>query len=400
VRPLGALLLLTLACSSPAAQPTPRPTAPPPTRAAPQATPTPDPGATALAIVPLKIDESALPPPEPTSIGFTSGRATPTPFATPEPAWKYLTITFGIENRSDRPRLVGIAGSDPTATNLSGAVLTSRDGTRYKALRSITSFGLRTATARSLTTYPVLLRLPPSFRVAAESAGSLSVVAPVRSQIVYKVPSALTDYGTLSIPPLGSLGPKTGEDDVTRQLRPLIGGFQLLELGGQASAIHSVAFPFESTPNSIQATGTPVTVAGKGSVSLVSLEAADPADYEVRNRGWKLITLSLQYAAQDSQSARGFSEAGWLFGEDGVVYTGDAPTIGDFGRSVGAPDPGALLLWDGRSVGTDQVSAGQLREPRRATFLVPRELSTAVLVLSGDVEATFSVTGIPSPLKP
>jgi hypothetical protein len=108
----------------------------------------------------------------------------------------------------------------------------------------------------------------------------------------------------LSIPPLGSLGPKTGEDDVTRQLRPLIGGFQLLELGGQASAIHSVAFPFESTPNSIQATGTPVTVAGKGSVSLVSLEAADPADYEVRNRGWKLITLSLQYAAQDSQSAR------------------------------------------------------------------------------------------------
>jgi hypothetical protein len=58
------------------------------------------------------------------------------------------------------------------------------------------------------------------------------------------------------------------------------------------------------------------------------------------------------------------------------------------------------MLWDGRSVGTDQVSAGQLREPRRATFLVPRELSTAVLVLSGDVEATFNVTGIPSPLKP
>jgi hypothetical protein len=136
---------------------------------------------------------------------------------------------------------------------------------------------------------------------------------------------------------------------------------------------------------------------GTGSVSLVSVEAADPADYEVRNRGWKQLTLTLQYGSADSQTARGFNVAGWLFGDDGVVYTGDAPTIGDFGRSLGPPQQAALMLWDGRSAGIDQVSAGQLREPRRATFLVPRELTNAILTLSGDIDAIYSLTAIPAP---
>ncbi|MBV8717043.1 MAG: hypothetical protein JOZ65_18435, partial [Chloroflexi bacterium] len=134
-----ALLLALAACSAP--RPAPPST---PAQAAPTATASPAAAASAFALVPLRIEESPLPPAEPTPPGYTSGRATATPFATPEAAWKYVTITLAVENRSAEPRLVGIAGSDPTTTNLAQAVLTARDGTRYKPVRSDSSLGMRT----------------------------------------------------------------------------------------------------------------------------------------------------------------------------------------------------------------------------------------------------------------
>ncbi|HTD80186.1 MAG TPA: hypothetical protein VK898_21300, partial [Chloroflexota bacterium] len=248
---LAAIVLLGVSCAAPAPPAAPKPTAPP------AATPTPDPAASALKIVPLRLEESALPPPEPTPQGFAAGRPTPTPEATPEPAWKYLTITFAVENTSDVARLVGIAGTDTTATNLAGAVLTTRDGQRYKPLRSTSTFGLRTATAHSLTTYPVLLRLPAGFRAAAESSGSVSIVTPEPNHLSFKIPASLREYGTLTIPPLASLGPRTGNDDVTRGLRPLIGGFQPLDLSGSATAVQPVSFPMAATPVQALAVGMP-----------------------------------------------------------------------------------------------------------------------------------------------
>jgi hypothetical protein len=360
-------------------------------------TPTPDPAASALRIIPLRVEESPLPPPEPTPQGFAVGRPTPTPEATPEPAWKYLTITFAVENASDVPRLVGIAGADTTSTNLAGAVLTTPDGQRYKPVRSATSFGLRTATARSLTSYPVLLRLPPGFRAAAESSGSVSVVTPEQNRLTFKVPASLTDYGTLSIPPPSSLGPKTGDDDVTRALRPLIGGFGPLDLAGVAPGTQPVVFPVASAPPQALAVGTPGSVAGKLTATLLGMDAADPPDYQIRNRGWKQVTLGVQYRNDDQQQARDVNVAAWLFGEDGVAYTGDAPTIGDFGRSLTPPEPGALLMWDGRSAGADHVPPGQTQEPRRIVFVMPREVRSGVLALTGDLEAMYRLTDIPSP---
>src|SRR5262252_9244730 len=209
------LMLALMACSAPAA---PRPTSAPPTRRAPAATATPDAAASALSVVPLKVVESVLPPAEPTPPGFSAGRPTPTPVATPEAAWKYVTVAFAVENRSDTPWLVGIAGSEPSTTNLASAVLAARDGTRYKPIRSSTTLGLRTATSHALTNYPVLLRIPPGFRVTGESAGSLSVVAPQPNSVTFKVPSSSKDYGTLSIPTLADLGVKSGDDDVSRRI--------------------------------------------------------------------------------------------------------------------------------------------------------------------------------------
>jgi hypothetical protein len=391
---LPLILLLAVSCAAPAPPPPPT-TRPQPTRPAPTSTPTPNAATTALAIVPLRIDEATVPPADPTPVGFTSGRATPTPAATAEAAWKYLTITFAVENRSDQPHLLGIGGSDSTETNLAGAILTTRDGSRYKPVRSTTSFGLRTATAHSLTTYPVLLRLPSHFRVASESAGTVSVVAPDLSTVTFKVPATVSAYAMLTIPPMGNLGPRSGEDDVTRALRPLIGGFQPLDLTDATIGPRAVTFPSEGA--SAEPMGTPVSIAGKLSVNLVKVDSTDPADYEIRNRGWKQVTLSLQYRNDDPQQTRAFNVAAWLFGEDGTVYTGDAPTIGDLGRSLTAPDVSTLWLWDGRLAGTDPVPAGQSSEPRRATFLVPRELRNGMLVLTGDVDATYKVSDIPVP---
>jgi hypothetical protein len=400
VRALLPLLLFAFvtACSGPA-RPAAKPTAPPPTRAAPRPTATPDPAAAAFGMVVTRIDESPLPPVEPTPVGFTSGRATATPFATPEAAWKYVTITFAIENRSDAPHLVGIAGDDSTTTNLSGAVLTARDGTRYKPIHSTTSFGMRSATSHALTTYPVLLPLPPGMRAAGESAGSLSVVAPSPSTLTFKVPADSSDYGTLSIPRMTNLGPKT-DDDVTRLLRPLIGGFQPLDLGGMGVGAQQVAYPTVSQPApQLPSIGTPLSIPGSATVTLTGVDVADPQDFEVRNRGWKQVTLSLQYH-NDGQDARPFNVVAWLFGEDGIVYTGDAPSIGGFGSALTAPPASALLLWDGRFVGTDQTPAGQALEPRRAVFLVPRNLHNGVLVLAGDVSGMFSVANITTPAQP
>jgi hypothetical protein len=392
--PLSVILLALLSCTAPATPAAPKSTAVPPTRAP---TPTPDPAASALRIIPLRVEESTLPPPEPTPRGFAAGRPAPTPEATPEPAWKYLTITFAVENASDVPRLVGIAGADIASTNLAGAALTTRDGQRYKPLRSATSFGLRTATARSLTSYPVLLRLPPGFRAAAESSGSVSVVTPEQNRLTFKVPATLTDYGTLTVPPLTSLGPRSGDDDVTREMRPLIGGFAPLDLAGVAIGPQQVVFPAMAVPSPALGIGTPVSVAGKVTATLLGMDASDPPDYQIRNHGWKQLTLGLQYRNDDQQQARDFTVAAWLFGEDGVAYTGDAPTIGDFGRSLTPPEPGALLMWDGRSAGADHVPAGQTQEPRRIVFSMPREVRNGILVLTGDVEAMYRLADIPSP---
>ena len=394
---LAAIVLLGVACAAPAPQAAPKPTAPSAPR---PTTPTPDPAASALKIVPLRLEESALPPPEPTPQGFAAGRPTPTPEATPEPAWKYLTITFAVENTSDVARLVGIAGTDTTATNLAGAVLTTRDGQRYKPLRSTSTFGLRTATAHSLATYPVLLRLPAGFRAAAESSGSVSIVTPEPNHLSFKIPASLREYGTLTIPPLASLGPRTGDDDVTRGLRPLIGGFQPLDLSGSATAVPPVSFPMAGTPVQALPIGTPVSIPGKVTATLLGVDASDPPDYQIRNRGWKQVSLGLQYRNDDPQQAHDFNVAAWLFGDDGVAYTGDAPTVGDFGRSLTAPEPSALLMWDGRSAGADHVAAGQTQEPRRLVFVMPREVRNGILVLSGDFEAMYRLVDIPSPPQP
>jgi hypothetical protein len=384
------LVLLLMACSAPGA---PRPTSPPATRRAAAATATPNPAASALSVVPLRIDESPLPPAEPTSPGFTAGRPSPTPFATPEAAWKYVTITFAVENRSEAPWLVGIAGSEPSTTNLAAAVLTTRDGTRYKAMRSSTTLGLRSATSHALTNYPVLLRIPPGYEITGESAGSLSVVAPGPNSVTFKVPATLTDYGTLSIPALSDLGGKSGDDDVTRRIRPLIGGLASVDLA--SASPQSPTFPTRNPPPA--GVGAAVSDPGRATVTLVSVDAADPQDFELRNRGWKQVTLGVQYRNDDSQQPHTFNVAAWLFGDDGVVYTGDAPSIADFGRSLTPPEPSAIPLWDGRSAGTDQTPPGQALEPRRATFVVPKTLRSAVLVLAGDADAQFNVTNIPIP---
>jgi hypothetical protein len=343
--------------------------------------------------VPLRIDEAPLPPAEPTPPGFAAGRPTATPYTTPEAAWKYLTLTFAVENRSTSARLVGITGSDPSATNLAQAVLTTRDGTRYKPVRSATSLGLRNATSHALVTYPVLLRLPPGFRATGESAGSLSVVAPAPTALTFKVPSGLSDYGTLSVPAPTSLSSKGAEDDVTRGLRGLIAGFGPLDLGD----VHPqpVAFPLSSVPADARSVGASAS-GPAATVTLGGVEAADPQDFEIRNRGWKQLTLTLQYR-NDAAQARAVDVSAWLFGDDGVVYTGDAPSIGDFGRLLTAPQPAAMLLWDGRSAGSAEAPPGQSPEPRRVVFLVPKALQNAMLVLSGDVEATFSLPNLPSP---
>jgi hypothetical protein len=389
---MGLLLMVMTACSGPARPPTP--TAP--ARAAPAPTATPDPAMSALALLPLQIEEAPLPPAEPTAPGFTAGRATATPYATAEAAWKYVTITLAVENRSSEPRLVGLTGSDPSSTNLAQATLATRDGTRYKPIRSNSSLGLRTATSHGLVTYPVLIRLPAGFRVAAESAGSLSVVAPDPLSLTFRVPASLTDYGTLAIPPPTSLSSKSSEDDVTRGLRSLLGGFAPLDLAG--GAVSSVAFPVAAPPTDAFAVGASTSSSASHlTATLLGVEAADPVDFEIRNRGWKQLTVSLRYHNDDAQQARAFNVAAWLFGADGVVYTGDAPTIGDFGRALTPPAASAILLWDGRSAGGDLTPPSQALEPRRATFVVPRSLRTAMLVLSGDIDATFSLTELPSP---
>ena len=386
-----ALLLALAACSAP--RPAPPST---PAQAAPTATASPAAAASAFALVPLRIEESPLPPAEPTPPGYTSGRATATPFATPEAAWKYVTITLAVENRSAEPRLVGIAGSDPTTTNLAQAVLTARDGTRYKPVRSDSSLGMRTATSHALVTYPVLLRLPPGFRAVAESAGSLSVVVPDALSLTFKVPSGLAqaDYAVLTVPPPSSLSSKSAEDDVTRAMRGVFGGFAPLDLAG--GAVRNVVFPVDRPPVGALPQGG--SAIGRGlTATLLGLEAADPDDFEIRNRGWKQLTFTLSYRNDDAQQPHAFNVAAWLFGEDGVAYTGDAPTVGDFGRALVAPDPTAILLWDGRSAGTDLTPPAQALEPRRITFFVPRALRSGMLVLAGDIDATFSLSELPSP---
>jgi hypothetical protein len=350
----------------------------------------------------MRIDEATIPPAEPTPEGFPVGRATPTPAATAEAAWKYITLTFGIENRSDALRLVGIAGNEPSATNLTGAFLTSRDGSaRYRAFRSYSSFGLRTATSKTLTNYPVLLRLPPGFRATAESFGSLSMFAPQRSSLTFRVPAGLTDYGSLTIPTLTNLGPKSADDEVAKRIRPMIGAFQPLDLAGLQPGEQPVAmFPSATPPVQPLSVGAVVTVPGKLSVALTSADVSNPADYQARNRGWKQVTLVLSYRNEDAQQAHTFDVAAWLFGDNGVVYTGDVPAIGDFGRATVPPEPSTILIWDGRPAGADQVKPGQQQEPRRIVFLVPRDLKAGILVLGGEIEAQYRIEALGQPTDP
>jgi hypothetical protein len=397
-RPTFILALLLLAACSPPAPPAPSTPTPAP-RPAQTATPRPDPAAV-LAVVVLNLEEAGIPPAEPTMIGLAVGRPTPTPAATPETSWKYVTVTFAVENRSDTARLVGIAGGDPGSTNLANATLTARDGTRYKAFRSYSNFGLRTASARSLTAYPVLLRLPAGFRAAAESFGSTSTSPPRRNSITFKVPATLADYGTLTIPALTTIGGRGADDEVAKRLRPLIGSFQPLNLSGVRPGEQQVAFPSAAPPAAVLAVGAPVSVPGKFTVTLAGTEVSSPADFQARNRGWKQVAVALHYRNDDPSQARGFTVSAWLFGEDGVVYSGDVPALGDFSRVLVPPEANIMSAWDGRSAGADAVPAGQEQEPRRTIFLVPRELQGGILALAGEVDALYRIEGLPQPTRP
>jgi hypothetical protein len=385
-----AVFVLLAACAAPRA---PASGASAPARAAATPTATPNPATMALDVVVVRLEEAPLPPPGPTAETFAR-RETPTPYATVEPAWKYISIEFAVENHSDTARLVSIAGADPTATNLASAMLMAGDGKRYKAFASYSSLGQRTAN-NAQTSYPVLLRLPPGFRALAESFGTQSILAPSHNRLTFKVPATLTDYGTLTIPQLTSLGPKNGDDAVSSRLRPLLGGFAPLDL--RAAAAQSLVFPLDASIAQMQPVGAPVSSPGKVTVTLTAVDASNPADYQSVNRGWKQVSLALRYRNDDAVQAHVFNVSAWLFGSDGVVYTGDVPAIGDFGRALTPPEPGALLGWDGRSTGTDEVPAGQTQDARRAVFQVPRDMQDAVLVLGGDVEAMYNVTGIPTP---
>jgi hypothetical protein len=384
-------MLLLAACSSPVPQVVPAPSA---ARAVNSPTPRPE---AALTAVILRVDEAGIPPAGPTLVGLAIGRPTPTPAATPEVAWKYVTFTFAVENRSDVARLVGIGGADPGSTNLAGALLVGRDGTRYKPFNSYSSFGLRTATARSLNNYPVLLRLPPGFRAAAESFGTLSTSAPVRSSLTFKVPIGLTDYGTLTIPPLTNLGAKGADDEVAKRIRSSLGAFQNLDLGGLSTGDRQVAFPSAVPPAQLQAVGAAVTGPTRVTVTLSGADVSDPSDFQARNRGWKQVSAALRYQNDDPQQAHGVTVSAWLFGDDGIVYTGDVPAIGDFGRATSPPEVGIVSIWDGRAVGADTIPAGQQHGARQASFLVPRELKNAILVLGGDVEALYRLEDLGVP---
>jgi hypothetical protein len=353
----------------------------------------------ALRMVPLRLTESPLPPAAPTPDGLPASRGTPTPAATAEAAWKYLTIVFGIENISDTARLVGIGGGgDPNASNLAAASLMTRDGKRYKAVNSYSSFGWRTAVARSLAGYPVLLRLPPGFRAAAESfAGYGSATAPPNS-ITFKIPATLTDYGTLTVPPPMMGGKSTG-DEVAPKLRALIGPLEPLDVGAVRLGDQQVTFPTAAqAPQSLSSVGTPISGPSKLAVTLLGVEVSDPADYQIRAKGWKDVSFTLRYLNGDSDQAHTFSASAWFFGQDGVVYSGDVPAVGDFGRALTVPEPAVLITWDGRAAGSDQLGAGQQRD-RPLRFLVPRDLKDGVLVLGGDVDGFYNVVGLRTPLQ-
>jgi len=369
----------------------------PSARAAPTVPVTATPVPAALRIVPLRLSESPLPPPAPTPDGLPAARGTPTPAATAEAAWKYLTIVFGIENISETARLVGIGGGgDPNASNLAAASLTTRDNKRYKAVSSYSSFGWRTAVARSLAGYPVLLRLPPGFRAAAESfAGYGSSVTPPNS-ITFKVPAALTDYGTLTVPPPMMGGKSTG-DEVAPKLRALIGPLEPLDVGAMRVGEQQVTFPMGAQATQpLLAVGTPVSAPGKLEVTLLGAEVSDPADYQVRAKGWKEVSFTLRYRNADSDQAHTLAASAWFFGQDGVVYSGDVPAVGDFGRALTVPEPAVLITWDGRAASSDQLGGGQQRD-RPLRFLVPRDLRDGILVLGGDVDALYTVVGLRTP---
>jgi hypothetical protein len=275
-------------------------------------------------MIPLRLAESPLPPAAPTPDGLPASRGTPTPSTTAEPAWKYVTISFGIENLSDAAKLVGIGGGgDPSASNLGAAMLATRDGKRYKAINSYSSFGWRTAVARSLAGYPVLLRLPPGFRALGESMSGYGTAATPPLSVTFKVPATLVlaDYGTLTIPP-PTLGGKPTGDEVVPKLRSLIGALEPLDLGSLVLGDQpQPTFPISSTssPPQLQAVGTPVTVPGKVAVTLSGIDVSDPADFQVRAKGWKEVAFTLRFQNADPAQPHSFAAAAWFFGHDGVV---------------------------------------------------------------------------------
>jgi hypothetical protein len=336
----------------------------------------------------LQVDEAAIPPADPTPMGLGAGRPTATPYATPESGWKYVTFTLAVENRSDTARLVGISGADPQHTNLADAMLAGRNGMRYKAFRSASSFGLRTATARSLSSYPVLLRMPPGFRAVAESFGALTTTPPPRTSITFRVPATLVEFASLTVPPLAVAS--RADDEVAKRIRALVGAVQPIDLSGVR--VGATGAPLTTpVPGGALPVGGSASVAGRATVTLLGAELADPTDFQARNRGWKQLSVALRYRNDDPAAPHAFAVSAWLFGDDGIAYTGDVPALGDFGRATTVPEPSIIGAWDGRSAGPDQVGAGQEQETRRATFQVPAGLPGGLLVLAGEIEAIFRI---------
>jgi hypothetical protein len=397
-RVLACLALCMAGCGSPAPPaPTRAPTvAPSPVAnvaSSPEATRAPTAVAEArpsLRAVPITIEETrALPTPIPLRNDLPQVRATPRPS---EPDWKFVSITFAVENTDSTTRLVGIAGTERDTTNLTGATLTTPDGTRYKAVNTASTLGLRTATSRAQVNYPVLLSLRPGFRAYGEATDSVARFIPIPSTVVFRVPAGTTDYGTLTIPPLTDFGARQG-DPVADQLRRMVGTFEPLSLSGATAGSRPVQYPTSGSMNLEPAT-TPVAIPGRGRLTITGMSIERPRDY--RANGQKHLVLTMQFRNEDHANPQSFDISAQLFGDDGVVYVGTLPSTGKFSSSSAVPDLRSLLAWHGRAVGTDLVPPDQETEMVRRLFLVPRGFTNGVLVLSGDVDAALSLTGVES----
>lgn len=311
----------------------------------------------------------------------------PDPNGKPEQGWKYVQISLGLENRSNRLLL-----PDFDAHAVANSILSVAEGFVYHPVDSQSSFG-----GNAPNSIPAGFRVKASYNAGigdnwqSDRPDDLSSIV---SKLTFKV-GETTHISRLQTGASQYLDPSR----YGSAYKTLLTQLPNIDFSQGPADDTNLKYPTDRPDTDFRELGTTITVPQKGSVTFQGISARTVWPLTSVNPG-SLVKIRIRFHNDSAGYGQSFNFKVKFFGDDGVLYT--------YNRSSGygpdVPLPSAHPeYWDGFTVTSgdadnDAPSMSEGEVPPSADKVVdaPIRVSSTVrsgkLMVSGDINEIFNVT--------